>query len=85
MKIDIKKYFYNIDHNVLKELLKDKLNYDEYIIISKIRDSINNNYINENINKLKNNLIKLGYNKDKVNDLPLYKNGKGLSLGAMSS
>ena len=26
VKIDISKYFYSIDHDALKELLKDKLN-----------------------------------------------------------
>ena len=85
LKIDIKKYFYNIDHEVLKSLLLNKLDKDEYLIISRIIDSTDNLYVNEDINKLKNKLLKDGLDKDKVNDLPYYKKGKGLSLGAMTS
>ena len=36
LKIDIKKYFYNIDHEVLKSLLECKLESDEYTLISRI-------------------------------------------------
>ena len=85
LKIDIKKYFYNIDHKVLKKLLIDKLEVDEYNLISKIIDSTDKNYINQDIMKLKDDLISKGLNKDKVDDLPYYKKGKGLSLGAMTS
>ena len=86
LKIDIKKYFYNIDHYVLKNLLIDKLSNEEYELISKIIDSTNSSYINESINKCCLNELKKRYiNKDKINDLARYKIGKGLSLGAMTS
>lgn len=85
LKIDIKKYFYNIDHNVLKELLKDKLNENEYKLLFRIIDSTNDDYINREIDKKKKLLIENGIDKNKVNDLPYYKYDKGLSLGAMVS
>ena len=48
LKLDISKYFYTIDHNKLKDMLKAKITADEYDIISKIIDSTNYSYINEN-------------------------------------
>ena len=85
LKIDIKKYFYNIDRNILKELLKEKLTDDECKLLFRIIDSTNCDYINKEIDKQKNLLIKKGININKVNDLPYYKYDKGLSLGAMVS
>lgn len=57
LRIDISKYFYSIDHNVLKSLLIDKLDSDEYQIISDIIDSTNYSYINEDITIIKNNIL----------------------------
>ena len=74
LKLDISKYFYSVDHDVLKKLMADKLDIYEYDIISKIIDSINKNYINETINKVKKN-----------NDIPLYEYNKGLPIGNMTS
>ena len=86
LKIDIKKYFYNIDHNVLKKMLVNKLDVNEYEIICKIIDSTNLDYINDSINKqVEIELKKRKHNAKKINDLPRYKYGKGLSLGAMTS
>ena len=86
LKIDIKKYFYNIYHLVLKNLLIDKLDKDEYLLLEKIIDSTNSNYINEDISRLKEKIIKKNKKeKNKIIELPLYKKGKGLSLGAMTS
>lgn len=56
VKIDISKYFYSIDHDALKELLKDKLNEEEDKIVSSIIDSTNESYINKIIINIKNNL-----------------------------
>ena len=72
LKIDISKYFYNIDHNVLKSLLVDKLSDEEYKLVCKIIDSTNKEYIN--------NII-----KNLSDDVPLYKYDKGLPIGNMSS
>ena len=77
LKIDISKYFYSIDHEVLKKLIKDKLTSEEYEIVSKVIDSTNYSYINKKII----NIMK----KTNINDLPLYYNGKGLSIGLMSN
>ena len=52
LKIDISKFFYNIDHNILKSMLKT-LDEIEYKLISTIIDSINSSYINSKINELK--------------------------------
>ncbi len=86
LKIDIKKYFYNIDHEVLKSLLECKLTSNEYTLISRIIDSTNSSYINFDIDKEVWNMIKKRpYDKDKLLDLPRYNEGKGLGLGAMTS
>ncbi len=76
LKIDINKYFYNIDHNVLKDLLIDKLSNEEFMLISKVIDSTNYPYINEIINKY--------YLKFK-SSIPEYKYDKGLPIGNMTS
>ena len=76
LKIDISKYFYSIDHEVLKGLLVDKLDSYEYDLVEKIIDSTNDAYINETINKIM-----------KMNnvEVPLYYHGRGLPIGNVSS
>ena len=89
LKFDISKYFYNINHDVLKCLLQKKIKDKKALyIIFKIIDSTNKSYINEKINKL----IKY-YRKNITNDkimdelerIPFYKEGKGLPIGNMTS
>lgn len=75
LKLDISKYFYNIDHQVLKNMLLDKLTPKEYNMISNIIDSTNAKYINERISKL----------SDNNPEIPLYYPGKGLPIGNMTS
>ena len=74
LKIDIKKYFFNIDHEILlNKLNKIILDKDIFNLIKNIIDSTNEEYINNKINKL-------------INDKEyLYKQGKGLNIGSMSS
>lgn len=72
LKIDIKKYFYNIDHNVLKSKLKPILEDDEYIRLCCLLDSTNAIYINNSIKKID-------------STLPLYEYDKGLPIGNLSS
>lgn len=74
LKLDIKKYFYNINHDKLKEMIKNDLNNTEFKIISNIIDSTNEDYINKIINKL-----------GKGRDLPLYQKGRGLPIGNLTS
>lgn len=86
LKMDISKYFYSIDHQVLKEMLKFKLNDEEYEIITSIIDSTDYAYINDTIKILKENeLSKIKIRRSEVEEIPLYLKGKGLPIGNMSS
>ena len=84
LKIDISKFFYNIDHNILKSMLYD-LDEIEYKLISTIIDSTNSSYINERINSLKNQELLYTNRVSEVKDIPNYKEGKGLPIGNLSS
>ena len=86
LKLDISKYFYSISHDKLKELLKDKLDDDEYNIVSNIIDSTNSDYVNERINGIKNYLIDVDIKRrEEIERLPLYEKGYGLPIGNMTS
>ena len=76
LKLDIAKYFYNIDHNILLTMLKEDLNKEEINLVKVILDSTNKEYIN----------IKIGNFEKKMNEeLPRYVLGKGLPRGNMTS
>lgn len=86
LRIDISKYFYSIDHDILKGLIRDKLDNDEYGIVSSIIDSTNNKYINERISYIKSSLMDKDIDrKDEIDKLPLYEYNKGLPIGNMTS
>ena len=95
LKIDISKYFYRIDHDILKGILKEKIKDKEALnVLYKIIDTTNDNYVNESIRKLKDNRIKYfinhnNKNKDKlineINKIPLYEYNKGVALGNQTS
>ena len=54
LKIDIKKYFYSLDHDVLKGILERNIKDEDALnILYNIIDSTNEPYINETINKMK--------------------------------
>ena len=77
LKLDISKYFYNIDHNILIDMLeKDIKDNDVINIIKIILDETNKSYINEEVIRLND------YNNTNI---PLYKKDVGLSIGAMTS
>lgn len=76
LKMDIEKYFYSIDHEVLKDLLKEKLNKKEFNLIRDIIDSTSVEYINKKIEFLE---------KKYEIELPRYEYGKGLPIGNMTS
>ena len=95
LKIDISKYFYKIDHNILKEILNKKIK-DKYAlnILYSIIDSTNEKYVNEEILKLKSsriNYLKTSNLKNKnklikeVKEIPLYEKGFGVALGNQTS
>lgn len=95
LKFDISKYFFNLNHEIIKELLEHKIkDKDVLIILYDIVDSTNSSYVNERINLLKEKEIQRINNsnsKDKeclikeINELPNYEVGKGLPIGNMSS
>ena len=86
LKIDISKYFYSIDHNVLKSMIIDKLDSDEYDIVSNIIDSTNYDYVNLCIKSIKNHLLDKDKNRKlEIDKLPLYEYDKGLPIGNMTS
>lgn len=94
LKFDITKYFYKIDHEILKQKLKTKIKDKKFLdFLFTIIDSTNKD-VNDKINKLKNNEIKrikklkLKNEKAKlkeIENIPLYEKGKGLGIGCMSS
>lgn len=90
LKFDISKYFYNIDHNILINLIKKKIKDKDVInILSEIINSTDDDYINKCIYEVKENEIKKLNKKnkiiDKVKSIPYYKKGKGLCIGSMSN
>ena len=89
LKFDILKYFYNIDHKVLKMLLERKIKDASALkIIFNIIDSTNEEYINQSIQELVTNYqkkIKVPFILEELNHIPQYQKGKGLPIGNMTS
>lgn len=95
LKVDISKYFYRIDHDVLKQTLREKIKDKDAInTLYKIIDTTNESYVNNNIGRLKDNRIKYfrnhnAKNKDEliaqINKIPLYEYNKGVALGNQTS
>ena len=84
--MDISKYFYQIDHQILKSMIKDKLTEEENNILNMIIDSTNYNYINDTINRLKEKELNFSIKRRKeIESIPNYIYGKGLPIGNMSS
>lgn len=77
LKIDISKYFYSIDHEILFEKLRKRVKDGDVLeILHRIVNETNQPYINSVID---------GFNKYYGTTIPHYINGKGLSIGAMTS
>lgn len=97
LKFDISKYFYSIDHEILFDLLKRKIkDKDSLAVIWKIIKSTDNDYVNKRIQFLKDkeldkiqnmNILDNHYKKiiKEIEHIPLYKKGKGLPIGNMTS
>ena len=95
LKCDIKKYFYNINHDILIEKLNDIiLDKDIKEILSNIIHSTNEKYVNQTILKIINNEKQMVINSNKsnkenllneLNSIPLYKYNRGLPIGNLSS
>ena len=77
LKIDVAKYFYTIDHEILFQMLRKKIRDGDVIeILRRIVNETNKSYINKVID---------GFNEFYRTEIPHYKKGKGLSIGAMTS
>lgn len=96
LKIDISKYFYNIDHHLLINLLTKYFDMDSLNFIKKVLDTTNQTYINFKIKELKikmiNKISSLKLNNqdrlkriEEINKIPNYEYNRGLSIGNMSS
>ena len=97
LKVDIKKYFYNIDHDVLKRILKDNIkDHDALEALYAIIDSTNLKYINREIGRLKKDKINSinkrnisKYEKEKIineiNSIPIYETNKDCPIGNQTS
>ena len=95
LKFDIEKYFFNLDHEIIKKLIRKRIKDNDVLnILDTIIDSTNEEYINKTIKKIKSNEINKinnsnSLNKDKhikdIKNIPYYKKGKGLPIGNMSS
>ena len=91
LKFDISKYFFNINHDIVKKIIRTKIkDKDALNILDNIIDSTDSTYINKEIIKLKNreiNRIKNSNNSNKdklikdIMDIPLYKKGTGFAIG----
>lgn len=97
LRIDIKKYFYNINHNILLSMLERRIKDKKSInILKNIINLTDNKYANDNIKKLIGKEINRVNNlnisiKEKnrlineLNNIPLYRKGYGLSIGCLSN
>lgn len=97
LRIDIKKYFYNISHVILLSMLERRIKDKKAInILKKIIDLTDYDYVNDNIKKLidkeigRVNSLNISIReKDKlINELksiPLYRKGYGLSIGCLTN
>ena len=93
LQIDIKKYFYSIDHDILKKTIRKKIkDKDVLMILDEIIVSTDSKYINKKIELLKENRIKFlekySFKKeaiDEVKAIPFYEKGMGCSIGNQTS
>lgn len=98
LKCDISKYFYNIDHVVLKNILRKKIKDKKSLeLLDQIIDTTNNTYIKDKIEELcKREIEKISSlnisNKEKIkkieeiNKIPRFNiKGKGIPIGNMTS
>ena len=95
LKIDIHKYFYKIDHEILKDILSRKIkDKDALQFLYSIISSTNDEYVNMEIMRLKKDRINyltnshlpnIDYLIKEVEEIPLYETGKGVALGNQTS
>ena len=77
LKVDVSKYFYTIDHEILFEKLERRIKDRDVIeLLRRIVNETNKPYINQVVDM---------FNRRYGADIPHYEQGKGLSIGAMTS
>lgn len=89
LKFDIKKYFYNIDHDILLSKL-DKIFVDKNImaLLKNIIYSSNYSYVNKEIDSIISRELKKdlsSYHKKELLKVPRYNYHKGLAIGNVTS
>ena len=97
LKIDISKYFYNINHNIMINMVSEKIKDKRVLDMLKvILDTTDNYYVNKTIlsvvnreiykvNKLNISTIEKEKLIKELKSIPLYRRGYGLPIGNMSS
>lgn len=97
LKIDISKYFYNINHNIMINMVSEKIKDKRVLDMLKvILDTTDNDYVNKTIlsvvnreiykvNKLNISTIEKEKLIKELKSIPLYRKGYGLPIGNMSS
>lgn len=97
LKIDIKKFFYNIDHEIALSLVEKKIKDKNVIdLLKNIMDSTDNPAINKTIKLIKKHEIGVVKNLkitnsekeikvESINNIPEYTPGRGLPIGNMTS
>lgn len=97
LKLDISKFFYNINHNILIKLCEEKIKDKKALwILKKILDTTNLPYVNRQIREViykeKERIKSLNICKEEkkklyneLDKIPTYRKGYGLPIGNMSS
>ena len=97
LKLDISKYFYNINHKVLMEMVMEKIKDKKALcLLKEILDTTNKSYVNKEIREViykeKERVKILNISKEEkkklyseLDKIPTYRKGYGLPIGNMSS
>lgn len=97
LKLDISKYFYNINHEILMEMVMEKIKDKKALFLLKeILDTTNKSYVNKEIREViykeKERVMSLNISKEEkrklcseLDKIPTYREGYGLPIGNMSS
>ena len=97
LKFDISKYFYNIDHDILKKMYYSKFKDKKFLdLLDQIIDTTNEEYVNyhirrlvkEEAEKVKNSNMNKKEKEKRLNELkkiPTYEKNKGLPIGNLTS
>ena len=97
LKLDISKYFYNINHEILMEMVMEKIKDKKALcLLKEILDTTNKSYVNKEIREViykeKERVKILNISKEEkkklyseLDKIPTYRKGYGLPIGNMSS